>query len=572
MRKNIFRTVVASLTMASMMSLPAFAETGTVTGSQVNIRKGPGTSYGVVDCLPKGTEIEVTDMSNSSWYAVEYDGLRGFMSSDYISLDEGSYVDIPVAGGNTEGTDAYINAMYVRFRSGPGSQYSILGEYNKGKAVTVTGDYGEWVACVIDGREGFVFASYVSEGSYTAPNPSYSGTVDIYLDSYVPGYEDEYLVQPTRTPAPSPTATPIPTAKPEEDYADIPVSTVRPTETPAPTDVPVRTPAPTDKPVPTPAATDRPVQTPAPTPVPTATPAPVQTVTQARGYINANYVRFRTGPSTGYSIIDSYNKGTSLTITGTSGEWTACDINGISGYVFSQYVTKTTEASVVKPDAGEDKPVASAAPVPTPTPAVQVESKAGYVSGNSVRMRDGASMTAGILAELNYGNAVTITGVSGDWTAVIYEGTSGYIYSQYVKEGEYKKPGTPSVDSSAEGSGLGKQIANYALQFVGYNYCWGGKDPSTGFDCSGLVYYTYQQFGYTLNRVAADQALNGVHVDELQPGDVLCFYSGSSYIGHSGIYIGDGKFVHAANSATGVIISSLDGYYGARGYEARRIV
>ncbi len=562
MRKNFFRTVIVSLTMASMMSLPAFAETGTVTGSQVNIRKGPGTGYGVVDCLSKGTEIEVTDMSNSSWYAVEIDGLTGFMSSAYISVQEQSYVDIPVTGGSSQDSDAYINAMYVRFRSGPGSDYSILGEYNKGKAVTVTGDYGDWTACTIDGREGFVFASYVTGGSYTAPKPNYSGTVDIYLDSYVPDYEDEYPVMPAPTASP----TPSPTAEPEDEYAELPVSTPAPTPTPVPTDVPVPTPAPTDKPVATPAPT------PVPTPAPTPTPAPVQAETQAKGFINANYVRFRTGPSTGYSIIDSYNKGTSLTITGTSGEWTACDINGMSGYVFSQYVTKTTEASVVKPDAGEDKPVATPAPTPTPTPVVQQEKKAGYVSGNSVRMRDGASMTSNILAELNYGNAVTITGISGDWTAVEYEGTSGYIYSQYVKEGEYKKPETPSLDTSATGSELGKQIVNFALQYVGYNYCWGGKSPDTGFDCSGLVYYTYQQFGYTLNRVAADQALNGVHVDELQPGDVLCFYSGSSYIGHSGIYIGDGKFVHAANSATGVIISSLDGYYGARGYEARRIV
>ncbi len=74
--------------------------------------------------------------------------------------------------------------------------------------------------------------------------------------------------------------------------------------------------------------------------------------------------------------------------------------------------------------------------------------------------------------------------------------------------------------------------------------------------------------------MAQDQARNGVAVstDELQPGDILCFYSGSSYIGHVGIYIGDGKFVHAQNSATGVVITDLDGHYGERGFEARRIV
>ena len=58
----------------------------------------------------------------------------------------------------------------------------------------------------------------------------------------------------------------------------------------------------------------------------------------------------------------------------------------------------------------------------------------------------------------------------------------------------------------------------------------------------------------------------------LQPGDILCFYSGSSYIGHAGIYIGGNKFIHSSNSTTGVIISELSGYYASRGFEARRIV
>ena len=120
----------------------------------------------------------------------------------------------------------------------------------------------------------------------------------------------------------------------------------------------------------------------------------------------------------------------------------------------------------------------------------------------------------------------------------------------------------------------GQQVAEFAQQYVGYNYVWGGKSPETGFDCSGLVYYVYRQFGYTLNRVACDQANNGVHVepDQLQPGDILCFYSGSDYIGHVGIYIGDNKFVHAQNSATGVVVSALEVYYANRGFEARRII
>ena len=94
------------------------------------------------------------------------------------------------------------------------------------------------------------------------------------------------------------------------------------------------------------------------------------------------------------------------------------------------------------------------------------------------------------------------------------------------------------------------------------------------YDISNRIDDYISQFGYQLNRVAEDQARNGVHVDpsDLQPGDILCFYS-NGYIGHVGMYIGNGQFVHAANSRSGVIITDLTtGYYATRGYEARRIV
>lgn len=117
----------------------------------------------------------------------------------------------------------------------------------------------------------------------------------------------------------------------------------------------------------------------------------------------------------------------------------------------------------------------------------------------------------------------------------------------------------------------GQEVADFAQQYVGYNYVWGGMSPETGFDCSGLVYYVYKQFGYELNRTASAQAGDGSHVenDALEPGDVLCFYKGGG-IGHSGIYVGDGNYVHAQDSATGVIVSPLSERKG--GFEARRIL
>lgn len=121
---------------------------------------------------------------------------------------------------------------------------------------------------------------------------------------------------------------------------------------------------------------------------------------------------------------------------------------------------------------------------------------------------------------------------------------------------------------------IGQEIADYAVGFLGWNYKYGGKAPETGFDCSGLVYYVYEQFGYHLERVAAEQAKQGIEVshDALMPGDLLGFYTSGKYVGHIGIYVGKGYYVHAMGSAYGVVLTSLDDEYSQRDYTARRII
>lgn len=113
--------------------------------------------------------------------------------------------------------------------------------------------------------------------------------------------------------------------------------------------------------------------------------------------------------------------------------------------------------------------------------------------------------------------------------------------------------------TEAEGSstsGTGQQIADYAVQFVGNPYAWGGTSLTNGADCSGFAQSVFANFGIGLARVAADQACGGtsVSLDNLQAGD-LVFY-GSSGIDHVAIYIGGGQIVHAANSNSGIITSS----------------
>lgn len=123
-------------------------------------------------------------------------------------------------------------------------------------------------------------------------------------------------------------------------------------------------------------------------------------------------------------------------------------------------------------------------------------------------------------------------------------------------------------------------LVDFAMQFEGCDYIWGGKDPSTGFDCSGFVWYVYTQNGYTdLGRTATDQWYyeKSWEVPEsgLLPGDLL-FFSDSytlNDITHVGIYIGDGQFIHAANSRDGVVVTpTSSSYYVEKFVGARRII
>ena len=113
-------------------------------------------------------------------------------------------------------------------------------------------------------------------------------------------------------------------------------------------------------------------------------------------------------------------------------------------------------------------------------------------------------------------------------------------------------------------------VVSIALQYLGVPYVWGGASPSTGFDCSGFVMYVFAQIGVYLPHHAASQYGYGVAVsrDQLQPGD-LVFFDG---LGHVGIYIGNGQFVHAPHTGDVVKISSLDeAWYSAMFVGARRL-
>ena len=116
-----------------------------------------------------------------------------------------------------------------------------------------------------------------------------------------------------------------------------------------------------------------------------------------------------------------------------------------------------------------------------------------------------------------------------------------------------------STKGGVPGGALRQSILEFASQFVGNPYVWGGTSLTDGADCSGFVQSIYAQYGYDLPRVAEDQAYYGtqIPVDEAQPGDLI-FYSNGSEIYHVVMYAGDGKTVEAANSRAGIIVGNVN--------------
>jgi len=217
--------------------------------------------------------------------------------------------------------------------------------------------------------------------------------------------------------------------------------------------------------------------------------------------------------------------------------------------------------------------------------------KIGYISGASINFREEANTSSNIISKLARNTQVRILKTEDGWSKIEYNGTKGYVSNQYISDKKVSTTSRSSVnrtakaktttanenegtDTASQGNATGSEIVAYAKKYLGYKYVYGGSTPS-GFDCSGFTSYVFKHFGYSLSRTSSAQASNGkaISKSELKAGDIICFArsSGSKTVGHVGIYIGGGQFIHAANSRKGVIISNVDGagfYYVC----ARRII
>ena len=127
----------------------------------------------------------------------------------------------------------------------------------------------------------------------------------------------------------------------------------------------------------------------------------------------------------------------------------------------------------------------------------------------------------------------------------------------------------PARKLAAAKAAMSQRVVRYAKRFIGVRYVYGGSSPRSGFDCSGFVRYVYAHFGVSLPHSSYAQFGDGRRVSRssLHPGD-LVFFDG---VGHVGLYVGNGRFIHAPHTGTRVQISPLAGWYSTRFSGARRL-
>ena len=219
-------------------------------------------------------------------------------------------------------------------------------------------------------------------------------------------------------------------------------------------------------------------------------------------------------------------------------------------------------------------------------------SKVAVVNTASLKLRSAASTDSESITLLAQGESYAILETGEAWTKIQLDTVAGYVKNEYImisynmptaKAVQAPAPEAPTTEAptteapsteaptteaptteapaaDVPASPLGQQIADFACQFVGNPYVWGGTSLTNGADCSGFVQSVYKNFGYSLPRTCTPQSKAGTPVSlaALQPGDLVFYDHGTGSCEHVAIYIGNGQVVHASSSRTGIKISNVN--------------
>ena len=184
------------------------------------------------------------------------------------------------------------------------------------------------------------------------------------------------------------------------------------------------------------------------------------------------------------------------------------------------------------------------------------------VTSDGVRIREEASLESAVLTQVLTGEELEVLEDLGDWVKVSVDDDVAYISAEYV-EIEEKLACAVSMSELAYGTGISDvrvDLVEYAKQFLGNPYVWGGTSLTKGADCSGFVQSIFKHYGISLSRTARAQSKDGTKINssELLPGDLIFYADSRGTINHVTIYIGGGQVIHASSRKTGIKISKYN--------------
>ncbi len=249
----------------------------------------------------------------------------------------------------------------------------------------------------------------------------------------------------------------------------------------------------------------------------------------------------REAPGTEASLVGKMPNNAGCEILGEEGEWTKISSGDVAGYVKSEYLL-TGEAAVAR--------------------AEEVKQTIATVTTTTLYVRSEPTTDSSIITSMPMGEELEVVELLDGWVKINVDSDEGYVSADYVEVSvELKKAMTMTEVRYGQGvSDVRVSLVQFATQFIGKPYVWGGTSLTRGADCSGFVLSVFANYGISLPHSSRAQANCGASISasEAKPGD-LFFYGNGRSINHVAIYIGNGQVVHASSPKSGIKISGA--YY-----------
>lgn len=259
-------------------------------------------------------------------------------------------------------------------------------------------------------------------------------------------------------------------------------------------------------------------------------------IADVEGHLNV-----REGAGEDYELVGKLPANAGCEILSVEGDWSVIQSGKVTGYVKNEFLL-TGEAAVAR--------------------AQEIKMTVATINDMTVYLRTEPNTDCTIWTAMPEGEELTVIEDMGEWVKVDLDGDECYVYGEYVDlSEELTKAMTMTEVKYGQGvSDVRVDIVNYACQFVGNPYVWGGTSLTNGADCSGFTMQVYAKYGIYLPHHSGSQPAYGRIIDasEAKPGD-LFFYSSGRSIDHVAMYIGNGQVVHASDPRSGIKISNA--YY-----------